>query len=281
MPKQNIIFNLDDTLIECNKYFNLVNDRFAAMMAGWFKDIAPDAIKTKQMELDLVSIDKNGLTVEHLPQSFVGTYQFFCAQTGKKPQEKDVQALTDLGYSVFTIPVEPFPFMYETLQQLKEQGHDLYLHTGGEEKNQRRKIAQLQLAAYFDNRIFISRHKDLQALVKIMNQMQFDPSVTWMVGNSLRTDILPGLEQGIHVIYIPAPSEWHYNMVEINVEPKGVFLTLNSLNEVPEAIRRAVREQEEGSARGVGRDSGETDPVQIAIPVPAEDSSSGVSSAEA
>ncbi|MEK1832657.1 hypothetical protein AAAC51_38340 [Priestia megaterium] len=40
--------------------------------------------------------------------------------------------------------------MYEVLDKLKEQGHDLYLHTGGDEENQGRKIVQLELAKYFE-----------------------------------------------------------------------------------------------------------------------------------
>lgn len=251
MSRQHIIFNLDDTLIECNKYFNLVNDRFVEMISQWFPQIAIEKLKAKQLELDLGFIDRNGLTIEHLPQSFSGAYDYFCQETGSEPDGERRQALIELGYSVFRIPVEPFPFMYETLGQLKEDGHELYLHTGGEEENQRRKIAQLQLAAYFDNRIFISKHKDVQALQKIMDVMQADPSVVWMVGNSLRTDIVPGLEQGINVIYIPARSEWHYNMVEIKVKPKRVFLTLTSLNEVPGAIGKVVQEQEAPQGRPV------------------------------
>ncbi|MNP45164.1 haloacid dehalogenase-like hydrolase [compost metagenome] len=138
--------------------------------------------------------------------------------------------------------------MYETLEELKTEGHELYLHTGGEEKNQWRKITQLQLAAYFDNRVFISRHKDVEALAKIMEKTDFDPTITWMVGNSLRTDIIPGLEQGIHVIYIPAPNEWHYNVVDITVKPKGAFLTLTGLGQIAGAIRDYVLEQ--GQRRG-------------------------------
>lgn len=241
MNKQNIIFNLDDTLIECNKYFNQVNEQFAARMRGWFEGISADAVKTKQMEYDLVSVDKNGLTVDHLPQSFIGTYLFFCKETGKTPEDAHKEELTKLGYSVFTIPVEPMPFMYETLEQLKEDGHELYLHTGGEEENQRRKIAQMRLAVYFDNRVFISKHKDEKALEKIMTEMRFDPAKTWMVGNSLRTDILPGLKQGINVIHIPAQSEWHYNNVEIDVKPKGAFLTLDRLDRVPGEIRKFIQ----------------------------------------
>ncbi|MDF2925253.1 MAG: Haloacid dehalogenase-like hydrolase [Paenibacillaceae bacterium] len=251
MLKQNLIFNLDDTLIECNKYFNQVNERFAAAMGEWFPGVAPDKVKAKQVELDVAAIGNNGLTVDHLSQSFTGAYRFFCAAVGKMPEKAHIGLLTELGYSVFTIPVEPLPHMYETLERLKEAGHELYLHTGGEEGNQRRKVAQLELAAYFGNRVFISRHKDVKALEKIMREMRFDPSVTWMIGNSLRTDILPGLEQGIHVIYIPAQSEWHYNMVDIHVQPKGAFLTLTGLDQIAGAIEKYVLEHMEEDLDGM------------------------------
>lgn len=243
MQRQNIIFNLDDTLSECNKYFNQVIEQFAQQMLEWFPNESIDEIKKEQINYDLKYVDKGGLTVDHLPQSFSSTYQHFCEKTGIAIDEMKKEQLTKLGLSVFDIPVEPLPYMYETLEQLKYGGHQLFLHTGGEEKNQRRKITQLQLAAFFDNRIFISLHKDVKALEKILSKMNFDKSVTWMVGNSLRTDIIPGLEQGINVIYIPAPNEWHYNVVEVNVEPKGAFITLQSLNEVPEAINKYVNEQ--------------------------------------
>ncbi|MDF2935606.1 MAG: Haloacid dehalogenase-like hydrolase [Paenibacillaceae bacterium] len=242
MQKQNIIFNLDDTLIECNKYFHLVNEQYAAQMKEWFPGVPMESVKAKQIEYDLTVVDKNGLTVDHVPQSFMAAYGYFCKETGREPHEEDLKRLEELGYSVFSMPVEPLPHMYETLEELKTEGHELYLHTGGEEKNQWRKITQLQLAAYFDNRVFISRHKDVSALAKIMNQMDFQPAVTWMVGNSLRTDVLPGLEQGINVIYIPASNEWHYNVVDVAVKPKGAFLTLTDLSQVAAAIRDYVLE---------------------------------------
>jgi putative hydrolase of the HAD superfamily len=142
---------------------------------------------------------------------------------------------------VFDIPVEPIPYMNETLQRLKEEGHELYLHTGGDEANQQRKIAQLELTTYFEHRIFISEHKDTTALSDILKTIKADPDVTWMVGNSLRTDIVPALEMDIHAIYIPAENEWQYNMVEVNVDHNSAFLTVDSLQEVPDVIEKHIK----------------------------------------
>ncbi|MEC2077775.1 HAD family hydrolase [Metabacillus fastidiosus] len=243
MEKQNILFNLDDTLSYCNRYFNLVIDEFADQMTIWFDSITKEEIKQKQLQIDVEAISQHGLKSERFPESFVGTYKYFCDLKGKEKKKDEIQYLRKLGLKVFEIPVEPIPYMNETLHLLKEEGHELYLHTGGDEANQRRKIAQLELATYFENRVFISEHKDTTALSDILKTINADPEVTWMIGNSLRTDIVPALEMDIHAIYIPAETEWQYNVVEVNVEHSSAFLTVNSLQEVPAVIYKCSNEQ--------------------------------------
>ncbi|WP_248927457.1 HAD family hydrolase [Paenibacillus hamazuiensis] len=240
MNKQYIIFNLDDTLAHCNKYFDEVIERFADTMMEWFSDrgVSREQIKRKQLDIDLASVHEHGITSAHFPQSFVDTYEFFCKETATASEPEKAELVRQLGKSVYDYEVEPFPYMYETLDTLKDEGHELFLHTGGDPLIQRKKISQLQLAAYFENRVFVSTFKDAKALDKILGSYPFERSRTWMIGNSIRTDIIPGLENGINVIYIPAQSEWQYNIMEIDIEPKGAYLTLQSLNEVPEAIRK-------------------------------------------
>lgn len=61
MKKQNILFNLDDTLSYCNRYFNLVIDEFTDQMMSWFDLITEEDIKQKQLQLDLAAISEHGL----------------------------------------------------------------------------------------------------------------------------------------------------------------------------------------------------------------------------
>lgn len=240
MEKQSILFNLDDTLVECNKYFNLASSRLAEAISGWFEGLSQEEIRKRQTQIDLNYVERYGLSPQHLPLSFVDTYLQYCREHGVQPDSERSEWLRELAESVFRMPVEPFPYMHETLEELKRQGHELYLHTGGEKANQQRKITQLQLAAYFDNRVFISLHKDTAAMERILKQMKANRGQTWMIGNSLRTDILPALETGVNAIYIPALTEWEYNVVEIKTEPKGAFLTVESLKDVPSAIEKYI-----------------------------------------
>jgi len=241
MEKQNILFNLDDTLAYCNRYFNQVIGEYTDIMSSWFPFLSKKDIRQKQLELDIEAVSVHGLDSDRFPESFVRTYQYFCNKIGKEKKKDEMDYVKELGYKVFDIPVEPIPYMNETLQELKDAGHELYLHTGGDDMNQRRKIAQLELATFFEHRVFISEHKDTTALSDILKTIQADPDITWMVGNSIRTDIVPALEMKVNAIYIPAEMEWKYNEVDIHVEPERAFYQIDSLQEVPAVIHQHIQ----------------------------------------
>lgn len=241
--KQQIMFDLDDTLIHCNKYFYMVIDQFIDSMSTWFAGydfVTADAVRDKQMEIDIAGVAVFGFKSEHFPQSFVDTYIHFSHLTGRKRSMTEENLLWKLGLSVYEHETEPYPNMEQTLFSLANSGHELHLYTGGELLIQRRKIERLHLERYFDSRIYIRRVKNNDALENILSTGIFDRSHTWMVGNSIRTDVVPALTAGIHAIHMRAQSEWEYNVIQIEVEPKGAFLTLDHLKDVPEAIHGYV-----------------------------------------
>lgn len=238
--KQTILFDLDDTLIHCNKYFDLVLDQFADLMTTWFASshLTKDKVKSKQYEIDAAGIQVHGFVADHFPHSLVDTYDHFSALTGRPQAEEERKRLYDLGMSVYAHTIEPYPNMTETLERLQHQGHELCLYTGGESAIQERKVKQLGLDVFFGDRVFISSHKTTPVLESILDRHRFDRSRTWMIGNSIRTDIVPALETGINAIHIPAITEWKYNLIEIDVEPKRVFLRLQTLLDVPPAVEQ-------------------------------------------
>ncbi|WP_424768905.1 HAD family hydrolase [Paenibacillus sp. sgz302251] len=241
--KQQIMFDLDDTLIHCNKYFYMVIDQYIDVMTTWFNGyphVTAQAIRDKQMEIDIAGVAAFGFKSEHFPQSFVDAYIYFSHLTGRKHSISEENLLWKLGLSVYEHDTEPYPNMEQTLFALAEAGHELHLYTGGEQPIQRRKIEKLHLERYFDTRIYIRRLKNNEALEDILSTGVFDRSMTWMIGNSIRTDVVPALTAGIHAIHMRAQSEWEYNVIQIDVEPKGAFLTLDQLIEVPDAIYQYV-----------------------------------------
>lgn len=251
MNQQTLILDLDDTLIHCNKYFVESRKRFANVMKKWFTSVSKQEILEKQSEIDIKGVEKNGLHSSLYTQSLVATYRYFCRRFGRRLKGSEINQIDKIGQSVFQRKVKPFPYMYEILEILQEDGHQLYLFTGGDEENQRRKITQLGLTDYFEDRIFIFEHKNTDGLQQILNKINTDKKTIWMIGNSLKTDIKPAIELGINSIHIPAEIEWSYNIVDIEIEPSGTFAQLKSLVHLPEFIR----EQAYNTAINRGRNS--------------------------
>jgi putative hydrolase of the HAD superfamily len=247
--KQHLFFDLDDTLVHCNIYFHEVLNEFAARMCETFASsgLTREAVLAKQSEIDIAGVRIHGFKSDHFPQSLVDTYRHFCGRFGESPSAEEERSLWRLGLSVYERDVEPYPHMEETLESLAAQGHVLHLYTGGDAFVQRRKIRRLRLERYFDRRVYIRTHKRLDDLRAILAEVGCDPAHTWMIGNSVRTDVLPALACGLNVLYMKRPNEWVYNVLPIDVPPRGVFLTLQSLADIPPVIRRHAEAAGAGS----------------------------------
>jgi len=233
-----LLFDLDDTLIHCNKYFDLVIDQFAELMADWFRSygIAKEAFKEKQQELDLAGIQKSGFAAERFPESFAETYDHFSALYGRESDPGERERLLDLGYTVYDSEFELYPDVVETLTRLKQEGHVLSLYTGGDQTIQTKKVEKVNLSPFFEDRIFVAKHKNSEALEQILSALGADRSLTWMIGNSLRTDIVPAIACNIGAVYIPPLSSWAFDLVDVPVEKWERLLRVSSIDEVPAAI---------------------------------------------
>ncbi|WP_019534744.1 HAD family hydrolase [Paenibacillus ginsengihumi] len=242
MKPQTILFDLDDTLIYCNKFFDMVIEQFADQMEAWFHGygLSMDEVKKKQAEIDLGRVMAEGFSPEHFPRSFVDTYEHYANLTGRAKDPEEVARLAELGRSVYGHQIEPYPYMEETLEELRRHGHELRLYTGGDPAIQMRKVKEAGLERFFGDRIHVTRHKTSSFMDQLIRMCGLDRKATWMIGNSLRTDIVPALENGLHAIFMPAEREWSYNMVEVEVKPAGAYFTLPSLRLIPETIHSYI-----------------------------------------
>jgi putative hydrolase of the HAD superfamily len=243
---QNLLFDLDDTLVYCNKYFHDVLDQFADVMSDWFRSagVSRAGIMDKHTEIDIAGVQRLGFQSDHFPQSFVDTYRFLSDLTGRTTAPQEIDLLWKLGMSVFDQEIEAYPHMEETLESLVRSGNQLFLYTGGDTAIQQRKIDRMKLQRFFEDRIYVRMHKNTSALEGILQQTGLDRSMTWMIGNSVRTDVVPALQCGIHAVYLKQEGEWKYNVVPIEATPQGALLTLTQLAQVPPAIQNDLKESE-------------------------------------
>ncbi|QJD82581.1 HAD family hydrolase [Cohnella herbarum] len=236
--KQKIMFDLDDTLVHCNKYFHFILDQFADLLYAWYSSagITRAQIIAKQLEIDIARVQVHGFKSEHFPQSLIDTYRYYQNVTGRSASPVEEDKLWKLGNSVYELDVEPYPAMDETLDSLASSGHELHLYTGGDSLIQYRKIESMNLERYFQDRIYVRLHKNTDALEQILKDGKFNRATTWMIGNSIRTDVLPALHCGINAVYLKQETEWTFNVLPIDAKPSGALLTLTELPQVPPAI---------------------------------------------
>ncbi|WP_442601883.1 HAD family hydrolase [Paenibacillus sp. KN14-4R] len=241
--KQIILFDLDDTLVHCNRYFNVVLEQFADEMLTYFNGhgLTSEEILERQIEIDLAGTAKHGFLPEKFPDSLTETYHHYCEQFGCEPDQQEIDFLVKLGFSAYSFPIEPYPDMHKTLQTLHEAGHTLCLYTGGDASIQMRKVDDTNIRKYFEDRIFITLHKNTEFLRYILETQGFDRSHTWMIGNSVRTDVMPALDNGIHAIQMIPEIEWAYNIVENTSTPKGAFFKVDALKDIPIKINEYLQ----------------------------------------
>ncbi len=238
MKNTTILFDLDDTLIHCNKYYKMVIQQFCVLMLDWFRDypLTHDEIIGKQHEIDIDGIELYGFKAERFPLSFVETYLFFIRYFTRLSLPTEQQQLLQLGYSVYDFRPEPYPHMIETLSRLQASGCQLCLYSGGDYANQLRRLHLAGLSPYFQDRIFVTAYKNIDYMNHLILHQKFERDATWMIGNSLKTDILPAIHSGIHCIYIPTEQEWSYNHATIDITPVNGYYQISSLVEVPSTI---------------------------------------------
>lgn len=237
---EQILFDLDDTLIYCNRYFFRAIHDCTAAIEKWLNHpiVTYEKIKTMHSFLDTKLISESGFKSDHFPQSFVDTYIHFSQVINRLAVKQEIEKLWEMGRAVYFHQTEAYPHMHETLESLQQYGHELHLYTGGEPEIQWRKINDMGLEAFFNKRIHIRQKKNTAALEQLLTELNFNRERTWMVGNSIRNDIVPALTTGIHAIHVVVPEEWSYNIVSVNIEPKGEFVTVKGLNEIPPIITK-------------------------------------------
>ena len=143
---------------------------------------------------------------------------------GKIPSEA-ILRIIESGRNVLHMPATPYPGVTDTLRQLKDSGrYQLVLFTKGELLTQENKIARSGLAGFFD-RVVIVSDKTEQEYRSLCTTSGIAPARFLMVGNSLKSDILPALNIGASAIHIPSAHTWQHEVIAPFTHPRLLHLT--------------------------------------------------------
>ena len=192
-------FDADDTLWHNERLFSITQEKFRRIL----KEHAPDLVDRQLLDTEKKNLQVFGYGIKGFVLSMIETS---IQLTKGEISGNEIEQIMDFGREMLTTPIQLLEHVEDTLQQLQNK-YILLLISKGDLIDQEAKIARSGLSDYF-NSIEIISEKNVPAYQKILDKHQIVPERFLMVGNSIRSDILPILEMGGTAVYIPYEIDW-------------------------------------------------------------------------
>lgn len=204
-----IAFDADDTLWHNEPYFDEAQERFCEL----FQDFA-----SKQEILGLILNHQ----VKNLPLYGFGIKAFTLSMidsalelTNQSISGQNIAKVIQIGRDLLQKPVELLPEVESVLQQLNGK-YKLIVATKGDLKDQHRKLHDSGIGHYFHHIEVMSDKTELD-YQKMLGRLDCKASDLLMIGNSLKSDVLPVLNIGGHAFHIPYHTTWEYEKIDFEI----------------------------------------------------------------
>lgn len=224
-----IAFDADDTLWQNEELYLTARQRVKELLARY----GADGLDFDEHfdEVEVSNLPYYGYGIMGFVFSLVETA---IQLTGGDIAGKDVQALIDLAKEMLSAEVRLFDGAEETLARLA-RSYPLMLITKGDLHHQQSKIVRSGLREYFRD-VEVVSDKTPETYRTILTKHGIAPSRFLMVGNSLRSDILPVIEMGGWAVYIPNELTWSHEMVDPRERLSDRLFELEALTLLPDLI---------------------------------------------
>ena len=221
-------FDADDTLWQNEQFFRLTERRFAELLADYAEpgDLVERLLQAERKNLAAYGFGIKGFTLSMIETAIEVT-------EGRAPANV-IQAILEAGRDMLSHPVETLPHVRETLETLAG-GFRLVMITKGDLFDQERKLAASGLGDFFDAVEIVSDKKP-DTYSRIFARHGDGAERAMMVGNSLKSDVLPVLDAGGWGVFVPHELTW---VLEHAEEPAGNprFRKIAHLGELAGQIR--------------------------------------------
>ena len=221
---QVIGFDADDTLWVNETYFRETEERFAELLEGFEtkNKIDQELFKMEMDNLELYGYGVKGFMLSMIESALDLSNQTISQQT--------ISEIISIGKKMISHPVELLDGVVEVLEKLKDK-YRLIVLTKGDLLDQERKLEKSGLSKYFHHVEVLSDKKE-HNYKNLLDHLNIDVNEFLMIGNSLKSDVLPILNLGAKAIHIPFHTTWAHEMVSEEEERVNNHLKLNSLRDV-------------------------------------------------
>lgn len=224
MPVTTLALDGDDTLWHSEALYDVTSRQFADLLAPWLagRDSDAELLATEQRNLRLFGYGVKGYTLSMIETAI--------EISGGEVTARELQQVIDWGKGMLAHPVELLDGVRETIDALADR-YRLLLVTKGDLFHQETKLATSGLAERFW-RVEIVGEKDEATFGRILADHGISSQEFVMVGNSVRSDVLPVLALGGRAVHVPYRLTWALEAAEPPAEHDG-YWTVERFADLP------------------------------------------------
>jgi putative hydrolase of the HAD superfamily len=218
-----IAFDADDTLWVNEPYFRAGEEQFCALMGEYLtlRELERELLKTEIENLGLYGYGIKGFTLSMIETALrVSNNNLSSALT---------EQILNIGKQMLNQPIELLDGVEDVLMMLKEK-YRLVVATKGDLLDQERKLRKSNLNPYFHH-VEVMSEKDDANYLKLIKHLDIQPEELLMVGNSLKSDVLPVLNVGGYAIHVPYHITWAHEQIEHSIDNER-FKSVDAIKEI-------------------------------------------------
>ncbi len=220
-------FDADDTLWHNERFFALTQQHFAELLSDYAEK---DHLMERLLAAERKNIGRYGYGVKGFVLSMIETA---IEVTEARVPAQVIQRLIEAGQEMLAYPIELLPHARRTIETIAET-HRVILVTKGDLLDQERKLAQSGLGELFDE-VEIVSEKSKPVYTEIFARHGSGIEQAMMVGNSMRSDVVPVVEAGGWGVYVPHGLVWEIERADAPVQAQR-FRELSDLGDLPELV---------------------------------------------
>ena len=225
-----IAFDADDTLWHNERLYVDAQARFARLLGQYHN---PEWVGERLYQTETQNIQHFGYGIKAFALSMIETA---VELTEGRLTGQDVQALINLAKEMLSAEVQLLDHVGETIPHLAAN-YRLMVITKGDLLDQETKITRSGLGKYFQQVEVVSQ-KTREIYERVLKRSSVTPKRFLMVGNSLKSDILPILEMGGNAVHIPYETTWLHEVASPPPEGQVGYYPLEHLGQLPALLEQ-------------------------------------------
>ncbi|PPB82173.1 putative hydrolase of the HAD superfamily [Albidovulum inexpectatum] len=222
-----VAFDADDTLWHNERFFRLTQQRFFRLLAD---HADPDHLAERLLAAERRNLGRYGFGVKGFTLSMIETA---LEVTEDRVPARVIRELIDAGREMLAHPIELLPHARETLAAL-HGSFRIMLITKGDLLDQERKLAQSGLGEYFDA-VEVVSEKTADIYSRLFARHAIRPERAAMIGNSLKSDVIPVLQFGGWGVHVPHDLTWELERADPPRDHPR-FRELSHLGQLPDLL---------------------------------------------